>query len=532
VILPDLHEPSLGVVRARLITRRLVARGKAGADLPQVVATGRTGTGKTTLGNLLLGAADLLRATGHVDCTDAIYRIRFPRGLIYLDLPGVASDDRLENYNRAAFGLPQRPDWDRVDRVRVLDYQAGRRSAVQAAEQYFPAKGLPDGPVAPDVILYLVAPHKQLTRDEESYLQDLLRHCGEDRFVYVLNLYHDVAGARAATDADLADVRAGIAACCRAAGAVFDERSVAEVDCRTGDGLDALLAAMRRPLGHEHGRALADVISHQARNAPGTFRGEVQACVAAYAAALGGLVPESDADATDGIAVAARVLTGYAARLAGRPAALAPAEQKQLRKLARQVVGELRVEETEPVLVTRTKDVYRTVPVTETRRETDYSEPIYGWETVQQEVYPEGLDGFIRGVANMFAGGRFTDYRSVSRRRRIGYGTREVEVISGHRREYVRTDTYQEQDGTRVVSVSYQPLGDRGTALALTTWYLALRRASGLPGSGAGSIYRDVLAAVRAAAGEPARFARVLPADAAAVLDRLIAGGNTPAGSE
>ena len=70
--LPPLDEPSLGAVRARLIQERLTAPGAGNRALPMVVATGKTGSGKSTLGNLMVGVADLLASTGHQDCTDSV----------------------------------------------------------------------------------------------------------------------------------------------------------------------------------------------------------------------------------------------------------------------------------------------------------------------------------------------------------------------------------------------------------------------------------------------------------------------------
>jgi hypothetical protein len=44
----------------------------------------------------------------------------------------------------------------------------------------------------------------------------------------------------------------------------------------------------------------------------------------------------------------------------------------------------------------------------------------------------------------------------------VGYGKRRVSAITGHRHEYDHTETYQPQDGMRVMSVSFRPTGGPG----------------------------------------------------------------------
>jgi hypothetical protein len=83
-----------------------------------------------------------------------------------------------------ALGLAQRPDWPPVEQVRVLDYTPRQ----QTGDRVYPTADLPADTVAPDMILYLLAPHQPLVRDEVPYLRDLLRQHGGDRVVYVLNL--------------------------------------------------------------------------------------------------------------------------------------------------------------------------------------------------------------------------------------------------------------------------------------------------------------------------------------------------------
>src|SRR5262249_46335525 len=76
-----------------------------GEPVKQYVA-GRTGAGKTSLGNRLFGE-DVMSSTGHINCTDYIGLLRMRSNLYYIDTPGAGSKEKFENWARLAFGLPQ-----------------------------------------------------------------------------------------------------------------------------------------------------------------------------------------------------------------------------------------------------------------------------------------------------------------------------------------------------------------------------------------------------------------------------------------
>lgn len=99
------NQPSISAIQAKFIVERLAIPTKI--CNVNVFVTGRTGSGKTTLGNRLIGLDYFMPSSGYQDCTDEINLLKFPIGLNYFDLPGVCSDDRLENYNRSALGLQQ-----------------------------------------------------------------------------------------------------------------------------------------------------------------------------------------------------------------------------------------------------------------------------------------------------------------------------------------------------------------------------------------------------------------------------------------
>src|SRR5947209_3484709 len=106
-MLYSLKKPSLPAIRARLIQEKLKEHPSWDTTGIRTVATGRTGSGKSTLGNRLIGIEYFLKSDGYMNCTDKANVVRFPAGLEYVDLPGVSSDEQFENYNRVALGVQQ-----------------------------------------------------------------------------------------------------------------------------------------------------------------------------------------------------------------------------------------------------------------------------------------------------------------------------------------------------------------------------------------------------------------------------------------
>ena len=50
---------------------------------------------------------------------------------------------------------------------------------------------LPKDLLLPDLVFYLVAPHQPLVRGDVAYMADLLRHMGDEKLVFVFNLFCD-----------------------------------------------------------------------------------------------------------------------------------------------------------------------------------------------------------------------------------------------------------------------------------------------------------------------------------------------------
>lgn len=70
--------------------------------------TGKTGAGKTSIGNRLYGH-EVMLSTGYMNCTFYVGRLKIPGNLWYFDLPGAGSDEDFENINRAALSLEPLP---------------------------------------------------------------------------------------------------------------------------------------------------------------------------------------------------------------------------------------------------------------------------------------------------------------------------------------------------------------------------------------------------------------------------------------
>lgn len=485
-----LAEPSLGEVRARLVQKRLSGRTRGHgrqngqARLPQLVATGRTGSGKSTLGNLLVGYGDLLRSTGRQDCTQAAHVLRFPRGLTYVDLPGVASSDRLENFNRVALGLSQVPDWPSVTGLQVLEYDGQRCTG----DRTLPVGQIPADLLRPDLVLYLIAPHLGLGRAEKPYLKDLLRSVGPDRMVFVLNLFHGAGGRRIATAQNLADVRDNLVRWHQEAGLRLDTSRLVPMDCRSGAGLAELLSAARDRLGGS--TALTDVINYQNERAPAIHRARVQEAVVGFAAQLAPKAAESDETAAALPTAAARLLAGYAGRLAKGDGGEGTTEASdtsdacaeewfaRFEALVAKEIAKLRVAATEPIIKRKSKDIYEKVPRYDYVKVPDRSRPIYETRRRKVTYAPGDIDEVFEGVGNWWNGKGFVAERYVSEQVIVGYKKKKRKVAVGYDDRYVRTDHWDEAVGERELSVTYTPFGTRGIALALTAWYASLHALS------------------------------------------------------
>jgi predicted nucleic acid-binding Zn-ribbon protein len=227
-----------------------------------MVATGRTGSGKTTLGNRLLGI-DYFLSHGGQDCTREVNHIRFPGQLLYSDLPGVCSDDLLENFNRTSLGMPQVNDFPAVSVLTVATYSGDR----PPDRRDHPANQFASAHPPPDLLLYVVAADKQFTSADRRYLTDLLTH--HRQVLYVLNVF----ATSTPTRANIRDIVSKITAVHKAA---FDvPPPMVVIDCRSGDGLPDLLDAARTLLDADHGQLLTDLIADQERDTPVAFTADV-----------------------------------------------------------------------------------------------------------------------------------------------------------------------------------------------------------------------------------------------------------------
>ncbi len=520
-MLAELDEPSLGALRARLIQEELggPGRGGQGRVLPRLGATGKTGSGKSTLGNLLVGMSGLLRSTGFQDCTDGADVLHFPRGLSYLDLPGVTGSDALENGNRAALGLPQRADLERVREVRVREFTPAGVAGPPDG-RLWPLDRLDGALPRPDLVLYVIAPHQNLNRDELPYLADLIAVYGVERVLFVLNVFHRADGGPEATPQNFEDVHRRLDRVCRTVGAALRPDRLVAMDCRTGEGLDRLLDTAQKALDDD---LLSEIVTRQQREVPDRYRTEVCRAVAAYVEQVRTLIPEADGAAAQELEGAAARLLDYAVRLgAAAPPQGAPGWLESFRGLAAAAGAALRREATEPIIEHREERITRTETVYEWIEETDYGQPVY--ETRRHRVdSPIGdFDDLVTAVVKWWRGGKLSAERWETEQVCVGYGTIRRQVPAGTREVYDRTEHWDVTVGTRVTAVYYEPYGPVGPALLLAAWSAALRGAQPSADLGAESVYGRALRAVTAGsrAEALAAFTRDLVPDVADPLWR------------
>jgi len=162
-------------------------------------ATGRTGAGKTSLGNTLLDTGTgkpPMESHGHQDCTSSVQYFQLASNLRYYDLPGAGSDEAFENINRVALLIEQLKYESPVNQLKVLDFSEYETKGVQV-ENNIPIQQWQSDQnqkfVGADVILYVVAPHMQFARDDRYYLTALLesqiQRSQSPKIIFALNIH-------------------------------------------------------------------------------------------------------------------------------------------------------------------------------------------------------------------------------------------------------------------------------------------------------------------------------------------------------
>jgi peptidoglycan hydrolase CwlO-like protein len=263
--------PSISYIRAKLLIEKLNELPSSFSSI-SLCATGRTGSGKTTLGNRLLGVDYFMPSTGEQDCTDEVNVVEFPSGLKYFDLPGVASKGKLENYNRAALGIEQRGKFQNIEDLTLAQYSVGsqpRKNIFTVSE--FEQRQI----LEPDLILYTIAPDKQFLDVDCLYLGDLLSRYSQ--VIYVFNMFADKqTGTIYATEPNIKDVATRIK---EVHTFVLGEESqpiVVPMNCWTGEGISDLVSRAADILGSEKGSLFEELINHQRRNAPDDYLRQVK----------------------------------------------------------------------------------------------------------------------------------------------------------------------------------------------------------------------------------------------------------------
>ncbi|MDZ8082491.1 MAG: GTPase [Nostoc sp. DcaGUA01] len=213
----DLRELNLAGLESEVLIREQKNR-KLFPEPVNFYATGRTGSGKTSLGNSLLDSGKTpMESHGHQDCTSSVQYFALTSNLRYFDLPGAGSDEDFENINRAALLIEQLqdPDITLINKFKLLDFSQylneGVKEETITVEQW--QSDANQKYVSPDIILYVVAPHMLFIRGDKLYLRALLKSLKErsssNKVIFALNI-HRKDGTQIPTRENIEDARKNI----------------------------------------------------------------------------------------------------------------------------------------------------------------------------------------------------------------------------------------------------------------------------------------------------------------------------------
>jgi GTPase Era involved in 16S rRNA processing len=457
-----LSTPSIDAFRVHFIQEQLKSQSLAPGTVVRLTATGRTGSGKSTLGNRLIGLSDLLRTSGFQDCTDHVHIITFPSGFEYVDLPGIASDDRLENYNRCALGITQVADWPQIERLTIEKHDTRGNSRT---DDYAVTK-LPTKLHRPDIILYLVAPHQQLLRYDTTYMRDLLQCHGPDKVLFILNLFSHEPGRKnnVVTDRNIADARAKIKETFNKAGinSQGNPPQIVEVNCWTGEGLPALISHAAGMLEVQQGRLFADVIRYQQKKTTDAYLTEVKHSLLPLLAQVAFYKATEPKQGTSPLAAAGKTVQDFVSTIIGYQIDMSAHYQNEIKTLMKKITDDCMSTITEPIIETRKKDIYNQQAIYREERK-----PIEEIIEIPQPPRRVRHQYTILGIRTPFYEHVLVPTESRYEKRVVGYETKQI--FEGYKDVYSHTESWEEDTGRRhTVGRNPQPYGAKGVAFVIT----------------------------------------------------------------
>jgi hypothetical protein len=437
--------------------------------------TGRTGAGKSSLGNRFLAGSPLpspLSSTGYQNCTWVVQFFQLASNLVYFDLPGSGSSDVLENVNRAALLIKQLQDEEEglapADAVPVLDFTrfvtTGQAPVVDKDTVKIPLAEWHAGPMrqrfAPDVILYVVSPHTGWFRNDRKYLRDLLRTRKEAQVpanvVFALNLFRNEDGTLKPTDVNRADVRKLLTEDWKTIHP-GESPTIIEVNARTGAGLQALAEAMCQLLPPQKITNMGAALTEDLRKAATAERSRrFHQLLIQVAARLATFKVDATAGRDELLQIAFTALCSYAIEVFHEEAAWRDAQREAVAQVAGGAAEEAREERVRSITVTHTEVVHEEKAVEE------LSTPIpeYEDEVVEEEVatFTEaerqvGRSALSQTATGLFEGMLHVALSPIGLVQSLFGSSRTVhdEIRDDFRSSYTTTERYL-QPGTRTVS--------------------------------------------------------------------------------
>ncbi|VEP15849.1 conserved hypothetical protein [Hyella patelloides LEGE 07179] len=242
-------------LESQYLTEKLRDNSELFADKVNLWVTGRTGVGKTSLGNSLLDS-DAMKSNGFQDCTDVVGYFQLTSKLRFWDTPGICSNINYENINRTALMMEQLPGnkFSRPpvvplkdsDYLLIKDFSGCVSPGIKPKEKKIQVKQWRSDMgehMQPDIILYVMAPHMKFLDPDRQYLGELLetwkclKESGKCMVIPILNVFRKDDGTVLPTDQEMDYARRGISEVYKA---VFNTDSfppAIEINSKTGEGI-------------------------------------------------------------------------------------------------------------------------------------------------------------------------------------------------------------------------------------------------------------------------------------------------------